>query len=78
MLISNFLQTTQAFPLKFKDPPLKLSSRWSWVERTENYVEILKGMVVLKWHLTIYLFRALNTHDYGKLLGKSRTSLRFT
>ena len=46
-----FLQTTQAFPLKSNDPPLKLSSRRSWVEKPENYAEILKGMVVLKWQL---------------------------
>ena len=51
MQICNFLQTTQAFSLKLNDPPLKLSSRRSWVEKTKNYAEILTGMVVLKWQL---------------------------
>ena len=51
MQICNFLQTTQAFSLKLNDPPLKLSSRRSWVEKTKNDAEILTGMVVLKWQL---------------------------
>ena len=56
-----FLQITQAFPLKLNDPPLKLSSRRSWVEKRENYAEILKGMVALKWQLDVKLSRKI-TH----------------
>ena len=55
MEISNFFTNHSGLsfepPLKSNDPPLKLSSRRSWVEKPENYAEILKGMVVLKWQL---------------------------
>ena len=74
MQIIIFLQITQAFPLKFNDPPLKLSSRQSWVEKPENYAQILKGMVALKWQLDVKLSRKVTHVIALHLIGKISTT----
>ena len=62
MPVINFLQITQAFPLKFKDPLLKLISRRSWVEKPKNYAQIQRYGGAQTENLTIY-FPALDTQE---------------
>ena len=62
MPVINFLQITQAFPLKFNDPLLKLKSRRSWVEKPKNYAQIQRYGGAQTENLTIY-FPALDTQE---------------